>query len=81
MVFNNPGLQPDATPFNHTNWASTITVAARVVPDWQEQLNSAGTPPDSPACADPITPCGALQNITLVPYGGTDLRISEMPWA
>jgi hypothetical protein len=30
---------------------------------------------------DPSAGCGEVTRVLLVPYGGTDLRISEMPWA
>jgi len=77
----NPGLGPDAAPFNHSNWASMIKATARVIPDWGLDKNSAAAPPASPACEAPITPCGDPVSVILVPYGGTDLRISELPWA
>ena len=83
--FSGRALQPGEVPFNHTNWPATLQAQARVVPSWGIRLNSAAAPPVSPACAaaaaSTASPCGRLQNVTLVPYGGTDLRISEMPWA
>ncbi|EGD77577.1 hypothetical protein PTSG_08674 [Salpingoeca rosetta] len=78
--FNGGGYHPGTAPFNHTSWAVTITAQARVVPTWGLEKNSAAAPPASPACSN-TSSCGPLVNVTLVPFGGTELRISEMPWA
>eukprot|EP00730_Choanoeca_flexa_P005004 TRINITY_DN11863_c0_g1_i7.p1 TRINITY_DN11863_c0_g1~~TRINITY_DN11863_c0_g1_i7.p1 ORF type:complete len:804 (+),score=132.67 TRINITY_DN11863_c0_g1_i7:207-2414(+) len=78
--FHNPGLDNSLVAFNHTNWGSFITAKARVVSNWQLEANSAGPPPASPACQVPGA-CGDVEDVILAPYGGTDLRISEMPWA
>ena len=44
--------------------------------------NSASEPPQSPACtADAVTKCGPAEVHALVPHGGTELRVGELPVA
>ena len=41
----------------------------------------APTPAPTPAPLPPPTDCGAARTVTLVPHGGTELRIGEWPVA
>lgn len=51
-----------------------LTAKGRQIPAWQLKNNSADDPPPSPvASAEP------LENLHLVPYGNTRLRVSEFP--
>ncbi|KAK3270065.1 hypothetical protein CYMTET_21518 [Cymbomonas tetramitiformis] len=76
------GYQSGAAPFNHTNWACFITATVRQVPYWKERMNSAASPPESPACVrNGKDVCGPPIQVQLVPHGGTDLRIGEFPVA
>jgi len=80
-------LGEGAAPFNHSNWPTTIQATGRTVSAWGTSLNSASAPPASPACTSAgrdddfviFEACGGKTPITLVPHGGTDLRIGEMP--
>merc|ERR1712178_69191 len=56
----------------------------RPLPSWGTVSNSAAVPPTSPACTKSsaaAAPCGAAEKHKLVPHGGTELRIGEMPLA
>jgi hypothetical protein len=72
-------LVPGAAAFNHTNWPVVIEATVREV-EWGMYENSAAEPPQSPACVGAnSTKCGAPTSVLLVPHGGTDLRIGELP--
>eukprot|EP00048_Salpingoeca_helianthica_P000580 m.42587 g.42587 ORF g.42587 m.42587 type:complete len:742 (+) comp10676_c0_seq1:42-2267(+) len=74
------GLQAGAAPFNKTApWPLTITASARSYPSWGISHNSAAAPPVGPVCAR--GGCGAVERLVLIPYGGTTLRIGELPLA
>lgn len=46
----------------------------RLLPDWQLDLGSAAAPP-----ASPVTSNQPVEDITLLPFGATELRIGEIP--
>jgi hypothetical protein len=55
----------------------TLSVKACQVEDWEMEFNSAGELPQSP-----IDPKGLkTKTVKLVPYGSTQLRITEFPLA
>lgn len=71
----------DSLPFSTTEYPLSITVTARQVPGWGFWHGSQITdsPPPSPLdCAK--AGCGAATSIQLVPFGGTNIRISAFPW-
>lgn len=69
-----------SAPFNHTGWPTMIRATVRKVKSWGEKLNSAAEPPSSPACqASSKNDCGLPETVWLVPHGGTDLRMGELP--
>lgn len=72
------GYVTGAAPFNHTGWPVSIVATVRSLPTWGTEVNSAAVPPASPAC-NGDKKCGPPQKIFLVPHGGTELRIGEMP--
>ncbi len=51
-----------------------MKASGRLVPEWQMQHNAAGTLPESP-----VTSEEPIQELTLIPYGCTNLRITEFP--
>lgn len=64
----------DAQPFAPEHAPILLTVKGRCLPEWQIEHNAAGTLPMSP-----VTSSKPLEELTLVPYGCTDLRVSEFP--
>jgi len=58
---------PDAAPV-------VITARGRRIEQWQMANFSAGTLPQSPVACD-----GASEQLTLIPYSSTNLRITEFP--
>jgi hypothetical protein len=69
---------PGPVPYNASLPPVTISGQGRIVDSWVEEVNAAGPPPASPACGG--TGCGSLFPVTLVPFGSTHLRISEIPY-
>jgi hypothetical protein len=83
LTFGEDGYKAGTAPFNHSNWPVHIDATVRQVPAWGvgdlKDINSAEPPPASPACTIADAACGAPKKVRLVPFGGTDLRIGEMP--
>jgi len=80
LTFVQDGYKAGAAPFNHSGWPTAVSANMRFVPSWAEVDNSAAPPPSSPACGAGHS-CGPAEKLQLVPYGGTELRIGEMPLA
>ena len=79
LVFRRNAPLGGAAPWNHTGWPVVIDATVREVPSWGMTLNSASEPPASPACTAAGSSCGGPVKVTLVPHGGTDLRVGELP--
>jgi len=79
LKFSASGYKDGTAPFNHSNWPTEISAMLRPLPSWVVTKNSAAIPPTSPACAS--GKCGSPETHKLVPHGGTELRIGEMPLA
>jgi hypothetical protein len=68
------GLEIGVPPFSLRGAPIAISAAGRQLDSWQETLNAASPPPRSP-----IKTSAALQQLTLLPFGATELRIAEIP--
>ncbi len=68
-------LERGANPFSHAAPPSQIIIKAKRVKAWKMVHNSAGPLPDSPVSSDEKE-----EQITLIPYGATALRISQFPY-
>ena len=70
-----------AEPFT-TSQLSSGSARALPLDNWEVVKGSAASPPASPACAgEAAEHCGAPETVTLVPHGGTDLRMGMLPLA
>jgi len=61
-------------PFSQNGAPVQATLQGRVVPQWVEQTNAAAPPPPSP-----VSSTQPLTELTLIPFGATELRIVEFP--
>lgn len=61
-------------PFSPQGAPVSATVKGRRVPGWKMEHGSAADAPQSP-----VTSSEALEELTLIPYGCTNLRITEFP--
>ena len=62
-------------PFSPEGAPVQLAVPARRVPGWTLERNSAGPVPESP-----VATAAPLETVTLLPYGCTNLRVTEFPW-
>lgn len=68
-------------PFQHDHFPVFIKAKARELKNWQIQTNAASQPPQSPLppCSG-SNPCGPIEDVLLVPYGTSRIRITGFPW-
>lgn len=62
------------TPFSPETPPVELTVESKLVPDWHLEDNWAAPIPSSPISSD-----AERESLTLVPYGSTNLRVTEFP--
>jgi hypothetical protein len=65
-VGNHP-FSPEGAPY-------IVKVKGRLLPEWVLERNAAAPPPESPVHSDQ-----PLEDLVLVPYGCTNLRVTEFP--
>jgi uncharacterized protein len=63
--------------FNSSAPNMLIRARARRLPRWHESFQAADEPPPSPVEGASSVP---LEDVVLVPYGATELRMSALPW-
>jgi uncharacterized protein len=63
-----------ATPFSVAGAPVALKVKGRRLPGWALERGAAAPPPVSP-----LSSSEPLEELTLVPYGCTDLRVTEFP--
>jgi uncharacterized protein len=80
LTFDRIGPVPDV-PYSSTEVSGVIRATGRVVNTWGlAEDGSASPPPVSPVnCSTPGV-CGPEIAVTLVPFGSTHLRITEVPY-
>jgi hypothetical protein len=61
-------------PFANEDAPVVLKVKAKRIPEWHLEHNSAGETPVSPVTSDQ-----PVEEVTLIPYGNTRLRITEFP--
>ena len=61
-------------PFSPEGAPVRATVQGRRLPGWDLERNAAAPPPQSPVLSD-----APLENLTLIPYGCSHLRLTEFP--
>ncbi|GIW88141.1 MAG: hypothetical protein KatS3mg108_2465 [Isosphaeraceae bacterium] len=61
-------------PFSPEGAAVVARVKGRRLPNWVIEKSAAAPPPPSPVTSD-----APLETLTLIPYGATDLRVTEFP--
>lgn len=61
-------------PFSAEGTPVKATVKGRKIPSWRIEHNAAGSLPESPVLSDELP-----EKLTLIPYGCTNLRVTEFP--
>ena len=64
--------------FNSSDVSLVVHAQAVALGDWRQVLDAADEPPPSPLAKPPS---GAIEQVELVPYGATELRMGALPWA
>lgn len=70
VIFHSPG----AVPFSPEGASVHLRVKGRRIPSWTLEHNAAGPLPVSP-----VSSAQPIEDLTLIPYGCTNLRVTEFP--
>ncbi|XP_065833436.1 uncharacterized protein [Oscarella lobularis] len=76
LEYSYRGFQSNAPPFSVAGSPAMIKAKGRVLPFWGYDRGSAAAPPTSPVNVSSTEP---MDDITLLPFGATELRIGELP--
>lgn len=66
-------------PFSSYDIPMTITATARQVNAWGTTMGQPNAPPTSPVDCSGAGACGSEITVTLIPFGSTHLRLTELP--
>ncbi|KAA0165666.1 hypothetical protein FNF28_03416 [Cafeteria roenbergensis] len=89
LRFSSRGPVPGVQPWAPDTMPLSIAATVRSLPTWGLELNSSAPPPPSPlvcegddlaALRGSAWPCGQPEQVSLVPYAATNLRIGALPW-
>jgi hypothetical protein len=75
LSFEEQPLAEGTSPFVTASAPMIARVKGRKLPGWTIENAAAQEPPQSPVTSDQ-----PIEDLTLVPYGLTDLRVTEFPW-
>jgi hypothetical protein len=75
LSFEERPMPGQGSPFQQQAPPFVARIQSRRLPAWGMEQGAAALPPPSPVASSE-----AIETITLIPYGATDLRITEFPW-